>query len=1113
MILTRDVAFFLVLGLVCFLFSVYKYSEAFPSASINLVITKDDASAIARDFARLSGFDVSDVSSQRYFNFDKAAATFLQYELGIGTANQLMKSKIPIWHWHVTLSDNDDDFSADVGTDGNIHFFEREVPTTLKLKSVDHTEAKNKVIEFVKRHTRIALSNWDLVRESQSDLQTQSIHSFTFQDRENDYNGGRLRLSATVTGEKVTRFNYFLHVPDEFNRKFATLRNQNRALANLPWIVIFIGVTSIPFIFLWAWIQNQLRVGLFLKVGLVATLICALTNLNETASVFASATNSHMPTYLAESLLEDFGTAVMWGLLLAVFFSSVEVVYRKKFPNSVAFENILNGKVLNSNSLTKSAFLGLALFGILIGYQTVFYLVGRNVGFWAPLQVTDTSVLGSFCPPWDAFSLGIKASTLEEVGFRVFLLVVFQRLTGSFWIGNILQAVTWGLGHCSYAVEPPYVRGLELAIAGILFGWVMRKYGIVPLVLSHYAFDAYLTVLPLVSSNNPIDKLIAFVPLAPLFILIAVALFIINRSGLVDDDKVANSSIVPAQSSKATERQSLQLQDYVRLKPEFVSNAFLCMFILAGTCFLPVRTIDSAPVLRVNRETAIAVAKKKLEEEGFDLNGMQVSAWLLDMTGRAQMQYVYDHLGFRKTKSLEGVLASRLVWNVRWFRLRDTDFLNVEIGPDGSVLTTNLDLDNLTEGAKLSSSEALSRAEDCTKHTNIGRLNTFSIRDTSRTDRPGRIDYNFVAEFPGLEVSKAKFCVALEILGDHVTNVRRYWSLPREEHDVRIWRRNKSLAINILRLLAAGMFVANFGYWAMTILRENGPNKRMVAVAVSAAFAVMLIHQANYDVVHLYDNYSAGEPLDAFWIRTGLSFTTTFSFNVILFGFLAVVASACYLPPDYSIKQVTDSMRSYFSNHFFWFDGVLLGLMIAAVVLAANHLGVSILSLLSPSVSFSEIGDLHLLDRFSPGLSVVLASMRDGCLAVLIGAIVLKWRRFYDLEPIHLILLCALMSCVWYGDENYLQNFAAHVLIVTSCIAAAYYLAFVVGRRNLCAIFFAAVFLRLYKDSTLLFLQMPGYQLDVAFLGFVSVVPLFWLIFQAIILKLKERSSQIAGSE
>src|SRR5437016_3349231 len=80
-----------------------KGNTVFPSASIDLKVPKSEILKLTDIWASRLGFDPSGAIKSTIFSFDDDAKTFLEYELGLDRANQLMKDEIPVWYWSTRL--------------------------------------------------------------------------------------------------------------------------------------------------------------------------------------------------------------------------------------------------------------------------------------------------------------------------------------------------------------------------------------------------------------------------------------------------------------------------------------------------------------------------------------------------------------------------------------------------------------------------------------------------------------------------------------------------------------------------------------------------------------------------------------------------------------------------------------------------------------------------------------------------------------------------------------------------------------------------------------------------------------------------------------------------
>ena len=102
----------------------------------------------------------------------------------------------------------------------------------------------------------------------------------------------------------------------------------------------------------------------------------------------------------------------------------------------------------------------------------------------------------------------------------------------------------WGFGHATYPNQPFYIRGVEVGCAGVLIGFLMMRFGILPLLIWHYTVDALYTAMLLLRSGNNyyvvsggLASLVFAIPM-----LVSIALYVRNK-GFVPDDDLSNETL------------------------------------------------------------------------------------------------------------------------------------------------------------------------------------------------------------------------------------------------------------------------------------------------------------------------------------------------------------------------------------------------------------------------------------------------------------------------------------------------------------------------------------------------------------------------------------------
>src|ERR1035441_2307269 len=71
-------------------FSVRNFYRAFPEASIDFKVSRDDARHVAAKFLSGQGYRVAGYRQAAQFTFDDDAKTFLERQLGLERANRIM---------------------------------------------------------------------------------------------------------------------------------------------------------------------------------------------------------------------------------------------------------------------------------------------------------------------------------------------------------------------------------------------------------------------------------------------------------------------------------------------------------------------------------------------------------------------------------------------------------------------------------------------------------------------------------------------------------------------------------------------------------------------------------------------------------------------------------------------------------------------------------------------------------------------------------------------------------------------------------------------------------------------------------------------------------------
>src|SRR5579863_3403214 len=126
----RALVLWVLLGIVGVVFAQKYFFRAFPEASVDFKVSRNEAVERAQKFIGSVGEDVSGYQSAIAFEVDDNAKTYLEREVGLQQANRLMSSELNIWYWNVRFfrPKQEEEFFVRVSPAGNIVGYEHVVP-------------------------------------------------------------------------------------------------------------------------------------------------------------------------------------------------------------------------------------------------------------------------------------------------------------------------------------------------------------------------------------------------------------------------------------------------------------------------------------------------------------------------------------------------------------------------------------------------------------------------------------------------------------------------------------------------------------------------------------------------------------------------------------------------------------------------------------------------------------------------------------------------------------------------------------------------------------------------------------------------------------------------
>src|ERR1035437_7133911 len=474
-------------------FSVRNFYRAFPEASIDFKVSRDDARNIAGKFLSDQGYRLAGYRQAAQFTFDDQAETFLERQAGLERANQIMGKRVRLWRWGYRWFRplQKEEYNVEITPLGQLVGFEHELPEDATRPAATTEEARGLAEDFLRTRLEHDPAGLDFVEATDAARPHRIDRTFTWKERDFQLGDATNRLEVTVLGNEVGGYREYLKIPEQWQRDYKRLRSKNEVAATIDVAVMLVLVAGMVIVIVLRVRRHDVPWRRAALVGLAAIVLGFLAQLNEfPLHEFGYPTTDSYGSFLSREFLNALLSALGAGGLLFVLTAGAEPLYREMFGDKISLGNLFTLRGLRTKRFFLGSILGITLTGIFIAYQTGFYILAYKHGAWSPADVPYTDLLNTKFP-W-AFVL-----------FGGFL----RKLTRNMIVAVVLAGFIWGFGHASYPQQPFYIRGVEVGIGGVALGIIMLRFGILPTLVWHYSVDAMYSAMLLVRSESLYFKL------------------------------------------------------------------------------------------------------------------------------------------------------------------------------------------------------------------------------------------------------------------------------------------------------------------------------------------------------------------------------------------------------------------------------------------------------------------------------------------------------------------------------------------------------------------------------------------------------------------------------
>ena len=493
------------------------YDRAFPTAAIDLELSRAEITQRAQAYLQTQGYEIEDYKSALTFTGNSWASIYLQRTLGIPETNRLIReTQVPVWYWSARWFRplQKEEFQVYLAPDGQVVALFHTLLEDTPGASLSQEKARTLAQNYLRQDRGWDLEDWEEISASSKDRPGgRTDHNFEWKRRDWNVGESELRLAVTVQGDEVGRYNYWLKVPETFQRDFAQKRSVAQFINGLSFDASFGLLGLILLLAFWKarW-QIPKSFSAALGPALAVSAVSVLANLNELPLTKAwYNTTQEYALFWLNRVYSILFAAAFNGAFVFVLWYLGRWMSQQIWPRQ---DRILPRRGDRWNLLARSGWRGLMLGLMMAGYVVIFYLVTTQfLGGWTPMSPDYSSAYATPLPFLGALESGLLPAMWEELMFRLLGISAVLWLTRSFtrlpepacrFLALLVPGALWGFAHLSYIRDPFYLRGIELTLAAVLLeGLFFLRFDLTTTIVAHFVYNAGLGALPLLHSGEP----------------------------------------------------------------------------------------------------------------------------------------------------------------------------------------------------------------------------------------------------------------------------------------------------------------------------------------------------------------------------------------------------------------------------------------------------------------------------------------------------------------------------------------------------------------------------------------------------------------------------------
>ena len=834
---------------------VHYFYRAFPEASIDFRVTRDEAKVQAADFLAARGFDLANYRHSAIFRYDNQTKTFLERELGLEGATQVIGDPVQLWRWsnRWVRELEKEEFQATVTTSGELvsfsHLIEEEAPGA----SLAEAEAHRLAATFLTGELGHDLAALDFVEAQAQERPNRIDYTFSWKLRDFAVGEAHYRFYVRLQGDQIGGFGEYLKIPEAWERDYAELRSLNETTGLVAGTLLILTILAMLVSFFSGVRARDIRwktAAIFGAIAAVLTLLAQLNNLPLTS--FSYDTTDTYGSFLTGQLLNSLFAAAAQGILIFFLTAAAEPLYRRYYANQIQIGGQFTPAGLRTKRFLLGTILGLAMTPAFLAYQVLFYITAEQFGAWSPADIPYREMINTYIPWIMVLLIGFMPAVSEEFISRAFSIPFLHKYLKSRWAAVVIAGLIWGFAHANYPQQPFYIRGIEVGIGGIIVGYIFLRFGILAPLVWHYTIDALYTSLILFRSSNSYFIVSAALSAGLMLLPLAVALVLyLRQRRFADPTPLLNKSAAPAAPEAGADEPTAPQPAapaptfaYTPLSKRRMGWAAAVVVASLGFFALDYeKPLDFVDV-RLTQAEAKAKAIEHLAATGADASAYEVVTYYQNQPEHdGDSVHPRARLGGRRQSPIPRRSFGQLVGDEIFPLRRKGGISESPFHPeDGSLYSINHLLAEEAEGADLEEAQAQAIAVEHLRSFGLDP-ERLELKEASSEKLPNRRDHRFVFEaVEGDErnVDELRYRVRINVAGDEPVSIYRYLKVPED------WRRARQESTTLKTALSGLLIVliaavVLHGLWLLVRRVRNEGLAWAPLVKISAVGAAFLL--------------------------------------------------------------------------------------------------------------------------------------------------------------------------------------------------------------------------------------------------------------------------------